>query len=1372
MHMKYNLDSLGPYAFEEMTQALMKNEFGSLGTVFGIGKDGGREYTYEGEANPSFLEPNLNWKDYWVIQAKFKMPNSKEKNNLKWVKGQFRAEMEKFRDVDKKLRKPDNYIFITNVKLTGQAEVGEMDQFNKFVQGFKKFIPNIHCILYDDLCSMLENNRDVATSYLSFILPGDILNELFKQFQKDEKRLKELIQRYLQKEFKADLFSKLEQSGRKTDENIKIEDVFMDLYTTESNIIDADIYHKQKNQIKHFIDEDGDEILTQNNEPRFVETILNLSNDSQRRSNKHKELGIQRSNKFVLIGSAGQGKSTLTQFISQLYRAFFVNSNSQTVRTPANMNAFLKKVNQRKIKAPSIFRLPFRIILTDYSDWITRQNKDNLPINILSYLKYEIESDGDKIDVDDLRNLFANLSVIIIFDGLDEVPASANRKIIVEEIENFIEIELHQLNSDSIIIITTRPQGFKEEFNNENFTHLKIVELSKEDCLDYLDILLERTITRKVKKEKQFNILKRALENEASARLMRTPLDATIMATLVKRGGNPPEVKYNLYKEYYTTIFDREREKQVFELDKYKIAINSLHEYLGFKLQSISEQKDESARITHGVFKKSIHEYFLKKEFSTLEAKENTEILSNVLTNRLVMITELTIDLENADNNIIGFPVAPIQEYFASLFLINGEEKIIVKRLKKISSNSYWRNVLLFVIGYFQNERRQHLIDNIYTASIQDNVIKDKISKVGSWLAIDILIENIFSEVPKYEKLFARELSEILNLNFSDKLNYILRMPENTINKYLSECIESELGSSKRYIQKIPSWYIAIQIPNLFQEIIEKYWPSEKDEVELLKFIIKKEKLNNKFFIKRALARLNDLLIIDSYIEMDYFLYIISRQTNLDKKQIKQIIEFLFLTKYNFSDNTELIVEIANTKEVTLKKKSYGNIYSNAIDFRISDNYNRELNPFRQDSKENIKLNKIFKEYEIEYIEKLTGFHILPSKITLREYILSLKNVDNKTFKKLKDLHNNWILSYAFENINSKTDINKILKFIDSSDFGEIEHWQNIEDLIFSNSFLKNSKAEDICYRYSSPSMKNERDIIRGYHNFYELIIANNSIKSYPNLQKEFIIQFITSSFNRHNSYSNKDENVDVSKKLKPIINDLIKLIQNYDIEFEKPDNTINIYQLFFNSFYRIIEQADLEELIINNKDKLFSKLHIREDSGDLRVSEPNDPVFELLINIQNFIMISHIECSIVRYVFLAFLSNINEKHLRKININQLSEISYSNDENELSRLFLVLLIKIINHDNLKDVFYQILNKYSSHKYIAKHLVKLLSKDKFPIIHNIEIINKFYDLVIKEEPDNYVLLSEIETLLSNKIESLPSGFNEDRLKKELNLEIK
>ena len=1372
--MKYNLDSLGPYAFEEMIQALIKKEFGLFGgTIFGTGKDGGREYTFNGAAKPNFLNIENEWDGYWVIQAKFKMPNTKEKDNLKWVKEQFLAEMKKFTDPTKNLKLPKNYIFITNIKLTGQAVVGEIDKFEEFIENYKNNIPNIHYILYDDICAMLENNRDVATAYLSFILPGDILNELFKHYEKDEQNLKAIIKRYLQKEFKADLYSKLEQSGRKTDEDVKIEDVFTDLHVTESNIIDADILYSQEMQVKGYYYLDDGKNTEPPKEKRFVEKMIELSNDSQRKSNYQKEQEIKRQNKFVLIGSAGQGKSTLTQFISQLYRAYFINSH--TVQTPSFINSFIKNFTHRKssITVPGIIRLPFRIILPDYNDWITRQTKEHLPINILSYIQFEVQSGGDKIEIDDLRNIFSDLALLIIFDGLDEVPASANRNIIVQEIDDFIDIELQQQNSDAIIIITTRPQGFKDEFNNDKFTHLKIVELSKEVCLEYLETLLEKTIHSKTRRDKQLAILTRARDNEPSARLMRTPLDATIMATLVKRGGNPPEVKYNLYKEYYTTIFDREREKEIFELDKYKNAIKALHEYLGFKLQSISEQKKESAKITHGEFKKSIEEFFLEQGFGQEKVKEKTEIISKVLVDRLVMITELTIDLDNPDNSIIGFPVAPIQEYFAALFLVNGDDKVIADRLKRISSNSYWRNVLLFVIGYFQNESRQHLISNIYMESKQDNLSINNISKVDSWLAVDILIENIFSEVPRYERLFADEINHILKLSYCDELNYLLRMPETIINEYLKKSIEKVLSCDKTYRRKATSWCIAIQIPNLFKSIIEKYWPSGADEIELLHFIIKTKSINTLFFAEKILLRLNDLLEHNSIYDIEYLLKMLTRYLKLEVKDKRLIIEYLFLNRIGKFKSNKLLIAFANNENIEENEDyfSFSSDILRKIIVTFNDSFHRELYSYKQDSDQNIKLKKIFKEYDIKYLEELIEFNLNPTKTTLNNYILSLKNTNTRIIKALKRNHQNWLLSYIFEKINSKEDLNNALKLINSTDFGNEKKWEEIEHAFSSGYPIVNNEAQDIFLRYSKLADKPNIDIINAYELFYKSLIENNKILSLKNLQLEFLYGCINSCLDLVSKGTAKRTSTLSCEINYGIHLDTITILEKTDITLNYNNSYLNIYQLLINQLLNAIKERDLNKLVEKGRDKIFSKLTIEKDES-FTIIELNEDAFELVLNALNLSILSDVESSIIRLVFLSLMAK-KYKCINQINIKKLRKMKYKDEQNEISRLFVLLYIdSITDKSDITENFNQIRLLYIRHKCIGSYLVKLFSMDKFKLNTYIDIITSFHKLLIENEPNNYKLLSKFETIVKNKIESQPSGFNTPEQKEKLKLGIK
>ncbi|QMW01525.1 hypothetical protein [Spirosoma foliorum] len=68
--MNYNLYGLNSNDFEHLVQSLMQKILGTTALVFGAGKDGARELTFNGQA--AFPNSTEQWNGYWVIQAKYK----------------------------------------------------------------------------------------------------------------------------------------------------------------------------------------------------------------------------------------------------------------------------------------------------------------------------------------------------------------------------------------------------------------------------------------------------------------------------------------------------------------------------------------------------------------------------------------------------------------------------------------------------------------------------------------------------------------------------------------------------------------------------------------------------------------------------------------------------------------------------------------------------------------------------------------------------------------------------------------------------------------------------------------------------------------------------------------------------------------------------------------------------------------------------------------------------------------------------------------------------------------------------------------------------------------------------------------------------
>lgn len=79
---------------------------------------------------------------------------------------------------------------------------------------------------YDEICALLDNCRDVAQSYASLILPGDVLMELYLATKKN---YEEILKKYMLIEFREDMYTRMEQAGSVTEKKISIEKVCIDI---------------------------------------------------------------------------------------------------------------------------------------------------------------------------------------------------------------------------------------------------------------------------------------------------------------------------------------------------------------------------------------------------------------------------------------------------------------------------------------------------------------------------------------------------------------------------------------------------------------------------------------------------------------------------------------------------------------------------------------------------------------------------------------------------------------------------------------------------------------------------------------------------------------------------------------------------------------------------------------------------------------------------------------------------------------------------------------------------------------------------------------------------------------------------------------
>src|SRR5262249_47439634 len=148
-------------------------------------------------------------------------------------------------------------------------------------------------------------------------------------------------------------------------------------------------------------------------------------------------------------------------------------------------------------------------------------------------------------------------------DGLDEVPASANREDVLERIRDF-RVDLTTEEVDVLVIATSRPQGYNDDFSPRLYHHLYLLPLSPHAALKYASKLTNIGFGQDPqRRDKVISRIQRAANTQATARLMQSPLQVTIMTLLVDRMGQPPQERWALFNEYYNVIYQREIERDI-----------------------------------------------------------------------------------------------------------------------------------------------------------------------------------------------------------------------------------------------------------------------------------------------------------------------------------------------------------------------------------------------------------------------------------------------------------------------------------------------------------------------------------------------------------------------------------------------------------------------------------------------------------------------------------------------------------------------------------------------------------------------------------------------------------------------------------------
>jgi hypothetical protein len=463
----------------------------------------------------------------------------------------------------------------------------------------------------------------------------------------------------------------------------------------------------------------------------------------------------------VLIGGPGQGKSTIAQLLCQAYRVALLEDRpdhllgTDAARTPASLKAELVTIG---IEPPNCRRWPVHVPLSEYADAVAGGEA----VSLLRWIAQQVSRrTPDPVTAGHLREWLRTWPWFIAFDGLDEVAAASVRETVLAAISEF-QVDAAAVDADLMIFATTRPQGYGQEFNPNDYEHLQLRQLNTSEAIGYATKLAAvRHADDPDTAEQVVRRVTAVTRSHHTGKLMVTPLQVTIMSLLLERYGRAPSDHYGLFDAYYRVIYDREVAKNTPEaalLDQQRSNIDALHAQVGEILQRRAEQSGEAESHLPATELRALAVSRLTDEgYDGPSADRLADRIVAAATARLVLLVGRTA-------HSIGYEIRSLQEFMAARSLTDTDDEAVVAHLRELATSAHWRNTWLFAAGRIFRHR-QHLRNaavNVLADIDSDGRFGSHLLP-GTRLACDLLNDDIGADAPLFRRLLVRHALGLLS---------------------------------------------------------------------------------------------------------------------------------------------------------------------------------------------------------------------------------------------------------------------------------------------------------------------------------------------------------------------------------------------------------------------------------------------------------------------------------------------------------------------------------------------------------------------------------------------------------------------------------
>ena len=729
MTVDYPLEDIDPHTFQQIGIALSRAVLGQGVAAYGAGPDGGRDATFEGRVEwsntPGFGEDV--WEGYVVIQAKHRSSKDLDPaRSLRWLKNHVSSELKSWTNADsEKRRTPEYLLFITNAKLSPGVGGGieSIDAVIREESGAlrAKGLKGWNVWHRDQLISLLTNHADVRRQFPSFLTAAaaDILTRLESLERKQLEPMRDVLLPHAQNRLRYEQWVNFGEAGAESRKPICRVVVDLPVQLPDGS---------RTNALAALV--------------KASERVLrrSLSRESPRRH-------------VVLTGAPGNGKSTLSQYLVQLYRAAFLAGESLPNSLQPVQNCMADSLTRLALTKPRQQRWPIQV---DMAEWASSSLRDRTVIHWISHLLGDAL--GQKVTPSDVRRWLKEWPWLVVFDGLDEVTDLNARRSVLHNIAAFVD-EIDDDDCDAFIVVTTRPGGYAEELPAEHFAEYELAYFTTPEATHY-----GRLITRARLSEDQDRadrVLQRfeeASKDPATLRLLKTPLQVLIVTVILEHHRTLPVNRYGLFWAYFETLFAREKAKsnELAEfLTSFHQDVTHLHETVGLRLQIRSEEAANSkASLKLKELRQIADERFLHVGYT--DDDERRRLVDNMLdaaTKRLILLVpgEPTED----GSETVMFELRSLQELMAARSITHDEPQAVHKRLVILAPSPHWRNTWVFSAGRLfahDDESKWDLVTDVLASLDSQDDWPGWLVPIAPGLAAELLDDGLAATKPKWQQ--------------------------------------------------------------------------------------------------------------------------------------------------------------------------------------------------------------------------------------------------------------------------------------------------------------------------------------------------------------------------------------------------------------------------------------------------------------------------------------------------------------------------------------------------------------------------------------------------------------------------------------------